>query len=75
MDIKKVLFWGAILVGGYFLIKKTGLLSGASLSGLGVGGRPRLGRPKTAAERAATHSSLFGNSQLPPRGTGLRGRF
>ena len=34
-------------------------------------GRPRRGRPKTDAERRATHKSLYGNKKLPPRGTGL----
>jgi len=41
-------------------------------SGLGVGGRPRMGRPKTDAERRKTHRKRFGTSKLPPRGTGLR---
>ena len=90
MDIKRLLFWGAILVGGWYLLKRTGALSKVSLgqvsrlpektqfwpqetiySGLGVGGRPRGGRPKTEAERRATHRALFGNEELPPRGTGL----
>lgn len=29
------------------------------------------GVPKTEEERAATHEALYGNSELPPRGTGL----
>jgi len=43
-------------------------------SGIGVGGRPRRGRPKTEAERRATHRLLHGTSKLPPRGTGLKKR-
>jgi len=78
MDWKKILFWGAIMVGGYYLIKKTGILGGGSLSGVGRGlgayGEPRRGKPKTEAERLATHRSLFGNEVLPPRGTGLSRR-
>lgn len=31
------------------------------------------GKPKTEAQRKATHKRLFGNTKLPPRGTG-RGR-
>ena len=43
--------------------------------GLGVGGGRRFGRPKTDAERRATHKARFGTTKLPPRGTGLgRGR-
>jgi len=34
-------------------------------------GRPRRGRPKTEAERRATHKALYGNTKLPSRGTGL----
>jgi len=34
-------------------------------------GQPRRGRPKTDAERRATHKSLYGNTKLPKRGTGL----
>jgi len=90
MDTKKLLFWGAILIGGWYLLKKAGILDKISLGQvsrlpertqfwpqetiytcLGVGGRPRRGRPKTEAERRATHQSLFGDEELPPRGTGL----
>ena len=31
-----------------------------------------MGNPKTEAERRATHRALFGNSPLPPRGSGLQ---
>jgi len=31
----------------------------------------RFGRPRTDAERKKRHKSLYGTSQLPPRGTGL----
>ena len=79
---RNILFW--LLVGGGLLwwwskqrptIKP---LQGDLLSsGLGVGGRPRRGRPKTEAERLATHRARFGTESLPPRGTGLtkRGLF
>ena len=42
--------------------------------GLGVGGGPRFGRPKTDAERRREHKKKFGTAKLPPRGTGLRRR-
>jgi len=42
--------------------------------GLGVGGGPRFGRPKTDAERRREHKRRFGTTKLPPRGTGLRRR-
>lgn len=32
----------------------------------------RFGRPKTNAQRRAAHKSKYGNSKLPPRGSGLR---
>ena len=31
---------------------------------------PRFGHPKTEAERRATHKAKYGNTKLPPRGTG-----
>lgn len=40
--------------------------------GMGVGGRARLGEPKTELERQATHLKRLGTRELPPRGTGLR---
>ena len=40
-------------------------------TGLGTGGTPRRGVPKSEAERLATHETRFGSSKLPPRGTGL----
>ena len=39
-------------------------------SGLGVGGEPRYGQPKTEAERAAEHEAKFGTKETPERGTG-----
>ena len=49
--------------------KKMGPLQQAVTgSGLGVGGAPRRGRPKTDAERRLSH----GGGRLPKRGTGLR---
>ena len=41
-------------------------------SGLGVGGRPRMGVPKTELERLASHQARFGVGSLPPRGSGLK---
>ncbi len=49
-------------------IGQSDLLTGM---GMGVSGIPRRGRPKTEAERLATHKLLYGNTNLPPRGTGL----
>ena len=93
MDFKKVLFWTAALVGGWYLLKRSGILNRISLGqvsrlpersqfwpqettyqGLGANGIPRRGNPKTEAERRATHQSLFGDGELPPRGTGLNRR-
>lgn len=34
--------------------------------------RRRYGRPKTTAQRRATHKARFGTTKLPPRGTGRR---
>lgn len=48
---------------GIFRKKKTGL---------GVGGEPRSGKPKTEEERRATHKERFGDEILPARGTGLK---
>ena len=36
-----------------------------------VAGTRRGGKPRTDAERSARHYSLYGNTNLPPRGTGL----
>jgi len=36
-----------------------------------VAGSRRGGRPRTDAERRARHYSLYGTTDLPPRGTGL----
>jgi len=56
----------------YYLWKRSkSSLGSPELTGLGVGGRPRMGRPKTLGERAATHERLFGSSEVPVRGTGL----
>lgn len=41
------------------------------LSGLAFG-QPRQGKPKTEAERKATHKKMYGNTKLPKRGTGLK---
>lgn len=63
-----------ILIGGVLYLLSKGETSSppvSGVSGLGVGGSPRRGYPKTEAERLATHKSLYGTSELPPRGTGL----
>ena len=44
---------------------------GATETGLGTTGVPRMGKPKTEAERLSTHIRLFGSRELPIRGTGL----
>ncbi len=58
---------------GYFIggerIKIT--LGSPARTGLGATGVPRLGQPKTQAQRLATHKARYGTSELPPRGTGL----
>lgn len=40
-------------------------------SGIGVGGTPRKGKPKTEKERLAEHIGRYGEENLPPRGTGI----
>jgi len=40
-------------------------------SGIGVGGTPRRGKPKTEKERLAEHIKHYGEESLPPRGTGI----
>ena len=75
--MSKNLWW---LFGGvvaYYLYTKRDNHSNSGvsgLSGLGVGGTPRRGNPKTDEERKASHAARFGNENLPPRGTGLRRR-
>jgi len=59
---------------GYYAGKSKSSMGSPELSGLGVGGSPRRGRPKTEAERLETHRRLYGESTLPPRGTGLKRR-
>jgi len=62
-----------LLIGAglYFLSKQGSTFGSPEVSGLGVGGRPRAGRPKSEAERLATHKARFPGESLPPRGTGL----
>ena len=43
----------------------------ARTTGLGAAGMPRMGRPKTEAEKGATHFGLYGTTELPARGYGL----
>lgn len=69
MDSK--LLWIIGGIGAYYLLKGRSSFSSPGASGLGVGGAPRAGRPKTEAERAATHAQRVGG-ELPPRGTGLK---
>lgn len=42
------------------------------ISGIGVGGAPRKGKPKTEEERKEEHIRQYGTKELPPRGTGLK---
>jgi len=35
-------------------------------------GQRRGGNPRTEAERRARHKRLYGNENVPPRGTGLK---
>ena len=41
------------------------------VTGRGIGGRPRLGRPKTEEERKLTHYLRYGSMEVPVRGAGL----
>jgi len=68
---KKNLLW--LLVGGIVLWQVSKKIGGGT-SGLGIGGSPRLGKPKSEAERLATHKARYGETMLPPRGTGLKKR-
>ncbi|MBA7692416.1 hypothetical protein ES703_100983 [subsurface metagenome] len=40
-------------------------------SGLGVGGAPRRGQPKTQKQRRTEHIKRYATEELPPRGSGL----
>jgi len=62
-----------LLIGAglYFLNKQGSTFGSPEASGLGVGGRPRAGRPKGYEERLETHKARYGEESLPPRGTGL----
>jgi len=68
-------WWPLLILGGvifWLSRQKTASTSAVGQpSGLGVGGRPRMGRPKTEAERLASHRARYGAGPLPPRGTGL----
>jgi hypothetical protein len=35
-------------------------------------GRPRYGKPRTEEERKKRHKKLYGDTKLPPRGTGRK---
>ncbi|MBA7608637.1 hypothetical protein ES703_15816 [subsurface metagenome] len=41
-------------------------------NGLGTGGEPRYGQPKTEAERETEHLARFGTAETPQRGTGQK---
>lgn len=63
-----------LAIGGlaYYLLKKKSSPTGSpGLTGLGVGGQPRIGHPKTEQERMGTHYAMYGTVDLPPRGTGI----
>lgn len=68
---KQWLWLLAIGIGGLYLYSKRQKSSPSQLSGLGIGGAPRRGMPRTEAERQNMHESRFGPGPLPPRGTGL----
>jgi len=34
--------------------------------------KDKFGKPRTEAERKARHKKLYGNTKLPPRGTGIK---
>jgi len=63
--------WLLLIGAGLYFLSKSETTGSPSLSGLGVGGSPRRGIPKTEAERLATHKARYGESTLPDRGTGL----
>ncbi len=51
-------------------IEQLTLAGNNPVNGLGVGGEPRYGQPKTEAEREAEHLARFGSTETPQRGTG-----
>jgi len=58
---------------GYLAGKaKKSSIGSARGTGIGSGGTPRYGVPKTEAQRLATHKARYGSSELPPRGSGLK---
>lgn len=74
MEIK---WWHIALAGAaiYFLTKRgeTKSIAGSIGTGMGVGGSPRFGMPKTERERMEEHALRFG-TPLPQRGTGIARR-
>ena len=46
--------------------------TGDPTSGLGIGGEPRYGEPKTAAEREAEHLARYDTTEIPERGSGQK---
>ena len=61
------------VVGLYFLFRK-GIGTPETETGIGIGGSPRRGMPKSEGERRRGHQLSFGSKKVPPRGTGLSGR-
>jgi len=65
---------GLVGIGIGYALGKGKAKTTSEVSGIGAGGSPRFGRPKTEEERLATHRALYGEETLPPRGTGLKRR-
>lgn len=82
METNKIVLYGAIAAGAYYLLKKTDILArlgqvccpDVESSGLGVGGEPRSGQPKTEEERRKSHKERFSNEPPADRGAGWRRR-
>jgi len=60
-------------IAGYAICKYgKGTVAGSpQATGMGATGVPRAGKPKTEAERLATHEAKYGSGELPAKGTGL----
>ena len=52
-------------------LREAGVKFPKKKTGLGVGGEPRKGKPKTEEERKAEHLARFGSEKLPERGKKL----
>ena len=62
MDIKKIIIWGAILAGGWYIIKKTGILQKLSLGQIS-----RLPERRQFWPQSTTYQGL-GATGVPRRG-------